>query len=132
MITTQELLELGFQGLEGILERFNGQKLTVYDENTNVRCVELYTNYYPDSKDNEWSVVTPTRYSLLEFTDFEQLKAYIKLVKGSVMKNSLISEYTVSYINNDFKEYQDGVSLLDTKIFIDATSSGIPEVSSDY
>jgi len=96
MITTEQLLELGFKQKKYTEEEWldEGQILEkhtycceakLYNEDKTIRYINLFTNEHLDKDNNEWFVYDETNETLLEFTDFKQLKAYIELVKNSAI-----------------------------------------------
>ena len=96
MITTQELLELGFKKKKYTEKEWldKGQILEkhtycfeakLYNEDKTIMYIKLFTNDHLDKDNNEWFVYDETNETFLEFTDFKQLKAYIELVKNSAI-----------------------------------------------
>ena len=94
MITTKQLLELGFKqneeeafidtSLDEVYEYF--YEVNLYNEDETIMYMRLNSSWHLDKDNNEWSVYTGTDEVDLEFTDINELKTFIKLVKNNIEK----------------------------------------------
>ena len=97
MITTKQLLELGFKKdkIEDFFIDDNGRaskeyfhlyKVDLYNEDETTTLMKLHSSDSINEDNNEWSVFTGTEYVDLEFKDFNQLTTYIQLIKDNYIQ----------------------------------------------
>jgi len=87
MITTKQLLELGFKQYKEtsalVFEDYYYYKANLYNEDETIRYMVLTSSDSRNKDDNEWSVFVGTADVGLQLKDFEQLKTFVEIVKNN-------------------------------------------------